>query len=94
MQWHTCRTLSSKRTFCNSFESEVSIDSEIVRNASKKTQGHVDPMTFDVDGWRWIIISENFGTSGEHLREAITGVAKKYGKMTELKILKHFELVD
>ena len=91
MQWHTSRTLSSKCTFCNSIESEVSIDSEIVRDARKKTQGHVDPMTFDADGWRWIVISGNFGTSGEKLSEAITGVAKtKNGKMTELKILKHF----
>ena len=80
----------SKCTFCNSIDSEGSIDSEIVGDAIKKTQGSVDLMTFDADGWRWIVISGNAGTSGENLSEAITGMTKKYGKITELKTLKHF----
>ena len=42
----------SKCTFCNSIDSEGSIDSEIVGDAIKKTQGFVDLMTFDADGWR------------------------------------------
>ena len=42
----------SKSIFCNSIDSEGSIDSEIVGDAIKKTQGFVDLMTFDADGWR------------------------------------------
>ena len=67
----------SKCTFCNSIDSEGSIDSEIVGDAIKKTQGSVDLMTFDADGWRLIVISGNAGTSGENLSEVITGMTKK-----------------
>ena len=41
------------------------IDSEMVRDAIKKTRGSADPSDLHTEDWHWILISWNFGGSAE-----------------------------
>ena len=65
-----------------------STDSEMVRDAIKKTHGSAGPFGLDADGWRRILMSRNFGTSGEDLREAIADMTKR---LCQDKTVKHLE---
>ena len=65
-----------------------SIDSEMVRDAIKKTRDSAGPFGLDADGWRRILMSRNFGTSGEDLREAIADMTKP---LCQDKTVKHLE---
>ena len=65
-----------------------SIDSEMVRDAIKKTRGSAGPFGLDTDDWRRILMSRNFGTSGEDLREAIADMTKR---LCQDKTVKHLE---
>ena len=65
-----------------------SIDSEMVRDAIKKTRDSAGPFGLDADGWRRILMSRNFGTSGEDLREAIADMTKR---LCQDKTVKHLE---
>ena len=64
-----------------------SIDSAMVGDAIKKTRGSTNPSGLDVDGWRRILISGNFGTSREHLRKAITDMTKRLCQGNQVKHL-------
>ena len=48
-----------------------SIDSEMVRDAIEKTRGSAGSSCLDADAWRRMLMSGNFGPSGEDLRKAI-----------------------
>ena len=65
-----------------------SIDSEMVRDAIKKTRDSAGPFGLDADGWRRILMSRNFGTSGADLREAIADMTKR---LCQDKTVKHLE---
>ena len=65
-----------------------SIASEMARDAIKKTRGSAGPSGLDTDGWRRILISGNFGTSGEDLRKAIADMTKR---LCQDNIVKHYE---
>ena len=54
-----------------------SIDSDMIKEAIKKTRGSAVPSGLDADGWRRILLSGNFGTSGEDLRKAIADYDEK-----------------
>ena len=54
-----------------------SINSEMVKDAIKKTRGAAGPSGMDADGWRRILISGNFGNVGEDLRKSIAEMAKR-----------------
>ena len=54
-----------------------SINSEMVKDAMKRTKGAVGPSGMDADGWRRILISGNFGNVGEELRKSIAEMAKR-----------------
>ena len=43
----------------------------MVRDAIKRTRSSAGPLSLDADGLCQILMSENFGTSGEDLRKAI-----------------------
>ena len=53
-----------------------SIDSKMVRNVIIKTRASAGPLGLDADSWRRILMSGNFGTSGEDLRIAIADMIK------------------
>ena len=65
-----------------------SIDSEMVRDAIKKKRDSAGPFGLDADGWCRILMSRNFGTSGEDLREAIADMTKR---LCQDKTVKHLE---
>ena len=54
-----------------------SINSDMVKDAMKRTKGAVGPSGMDADGWRRILISGNFGNVGEELRKSIAEMAKR-----------------
>ena len=60
----------------------------MVREAIKKTHGSAGPSGLDADGWRRILLSANFGTSGEDLRKAIADMTKR---LCRDKTAKHLE---
>ena len=67
-----------------------SIDSEMVRDAIEKTRGPAGPSGLDVDGWRQILMSGNFGSSGEGLRKAIVDMIKRLCRDNTVKHLEAF----
>ena len=67
-----------------------SIASEMARDAIKKTRGSAGPSGLDTDGWRRILISGNFGTSGEDLRKAIADMTKRLCQDNTVKHLEAF----
>ena len=54
-----------------------SIDEEIIRKAAIRTNGDSGPSGMDVDGWRRILASNNFGASSSDLRKAFANVVRK-----------------
>ena len=67
-----------------------SIDSEMVRDAIEKTRGSAGPSGLDADGWRRILMSGNFGSSGEDLRKAISDLTKRLFRDNTVKHLEAF----
>ena len=65
-----------------------SIYSEMVRDAIKKTCGSAGPSGLDADGWRRILMSRNFGISGEDLKKAIVDMTKR---LYQDNTVKHLE---
>ena len=65
-----------------------SIYSEMVRDAIKKTRGSAGPSGLDADGWRRILMSRNFGISGEDLKKAIVDMTKR---LYQDNTVKHLE---
>ena len=53
------------------------IDEEMIRKAAIKTKGGSGPSAMDVDEWRWILCSNNFGDANVNLRKAIAIFIKK-----------------
>ena len=66
------------------------IDSEMLKDVIKKTCGSADPLGLDADGWRRILMLENFGTSGEDLRKAIADMTKRLCQDNTVKHLEPF----
>ena len=54
-----------------------SINSEMVKDAIKRTRGAAGPSGMDTDGWRLILISGNFGNVAEDLRKSIAEMTKR-----------------
>ena len=54
-----------------------SINSEMVKDAIKKTRRAAGPSGMDADGWRRILISGNFRNVGEYFRKSIAEIAKR-----------------
>ena len=54
-----------------------SINSEMVKDAIKRTRGAANPLGMDADGWRRILTSGNFGNVAEGLQISITETAKR-----------------
>ena len=48
-----------------------------ITNAALRTRGSSGPSGLDADGWRRILVSENFGTTGSSLRSALASFARK-----------------
>ena len=48
----------------------------MVKYAIKRTRGAAAPSEMNADGWRRILISDNFGNVGEQLRKSIAEMAK------------------
>ena len=67
-----------------------SIDSEIARDAIEKTRDSAGPSRLDADGWRRILMSGNFGSSGEDLRKAIADMTKRLCRDNTVKHLEAF----
>ena len=67
-----------------------SIDSKMVRDAIIKTRGSAGPSGLDADGWRRILMSGNFGKSGEDLRKAIADMTKRLCQDNTVKYLEAF----
>ena len=67
-----------------------SIDSEMVRDAIEKTRGLAGSSGLDADGWRRILMSGNFGSSGEDLRKAIADMTKRPYRDNTVKHLEAF----
>ena len=67
-----------------------SIDSEMVRDAIKKTRGSAGPLGLDGNGWCQILMSGNFGSSGEDLRKAIADMTKRLGQDNTVKHIEAF----
>ena len=67
-----------------------SIDSEMVRNAIEKTRSFAGPSGLDADVWRRILMSGNFGSSGEDLRKAIADITKRLCRDNTVKHLEAF----
>ena len=53
-----------------------SINSQMVRDAIKKTREAAGPSGMDADEWHRILISGNFGNVGEDIRNSIAEMAK------------------
>ena len=53
------------------------IDKEMIRKAAIKTKGGSGPSGMDVDGWRRILCSNNFGDANVDLRKAKANFIKK-----------------
>ena len=49
----------------------------MVRGALEKTRGSGSPSGLNADCWRRILMSGNFGSSGEDLRKAIADMTKR-----------------
>ena len=54
----------------------------------KKARGSAGPSGLDADGWHRILMSGNFGTSGEDLRKTIADMTKQ---MCQDNTVKHLE---
>ena len=67
-----------------------SIDSEMVRDAIEKTRGSAGAFGLNADGWRRILMSGNFGSSGEDLRKAIADMTKRLCRDNTVKHLEAF----
>ena len=67
-----------------------SIDSEMVRDAIKKTPGSAGPSGLDADGLGRILMSRNFSTSGEDLKKAIADMTKQLCQDDTVKHLEAF----
>ena len=52
------------------------IDAEMVRKATMKTRGGSGPSSLDADGWKRILLSENFGESSSDLCQTLAKVTK------------------
>ena len=65
-----------------------SIDSEMVRDAIEKTRGSAGPLGLDTDGWRGILVSGNFDSSGVDLRKTIADMTKR---LCQDNTVKHLE---
>ena len=65
-----------------------SIDSEMVRDAIEKTRGSAGPLGLDTDGWRGILVSGNFDSSGVDLRKTIVDMTKR---LCQDNTVKHLE---
>ena len=66
------------------------IDSEMVRNAIEITNSSAGPLGLDADGWHRILMSGNFGSSGENLRKAIADTTKRLCQNNTVKYLESF----
>ena len=64
-----------------------SINSEMVKYAIKRTRGAAAPSEMNADGWRRILISDNFGNVGEQLRKSIAEMAKGLCQERSVNIL-------
>ena len=53
------------------------LDADMILKAAIKTKGGAGPSGMDVDGWRPILVSNNFGKSNFDLRKACAEVVKK-----------------
>ena len=53
------------------------IDNSMVLGAAKITKGGLGPSGVDADGWRRILVSRDYGDSGNDLRKAIASLIKK-----------------
>ena len=51
---------------------------------------HADPSDLDADGWRQILMSGNFGSSGKDLRKAIADMTKRLFRDNTVKHLEAF----
>ena len=67
-----------------------SIDSEMVRDAIEKTRDSAGPSGLDADGWRRILMSGNFGSSGEDFRKKIADMTKPLCRDNTVKHLEAF----
>ena len=54
------------------------IDVESVKKAIFKTKGAAEPSGLDVDGWKWILTSNQFGNSSNDLCKTFAEVIKKF----------------
>ena len=57
------------------------IDVEKIQKAAIKTQGGLGPSGMDVDSWKRILTSKEFGESSIHLCKAFDEVTKKIGSI-------------
>ena len=62
----------------------------MVRDAIKKTRGSAGLSGLDADGWRQILMSGNFGSSGQDLRKAIADMTKRLCRDNTVKHLEAF----
>ena len=62
----------------------------MVRDAIEKTRGSAGPSGLDADGWRRILMSGNFGSSGEDSRKAIADMTKRLCRDNTVKHLEAF----
>ena len=67
-----------------------SIESKMVRDAIIKTRSSAGPSGWNDDGWRRILMSGNFGTSGEDMRKVITDMIKLLCQNNTIKHLEAF----
>ena len=52
------------------------IDEKAIAKAAIRTRGSAGPSGMDADGWRRILISKNYGTTGKDLRTAISKMTR------------------
>lgn len=55
----------------------ASIDEELIRKVAMKTKGGSGPSGLDAEGWRRLLVSNNFKSVGCDLRKAFAAVVKK-----------------
>jgi hypothetical protein len=63
------------------------ITESTIMKSALRTRGSSGPSGLDVDGWRRILVSKNFGNVGKNLRCALSGFARKVSTVeTEVKV--------
>ena len=54
-----------------------SITESTIAESALRTKGSSGPSGLDADGWRRILVSKNFGSPGQSLREALASLQEK-----------------